>query len=238
MTLESLDARNPSEREFGTEQTCNRVGISDVLLVQGTRMEERLDDAINVLRNHAESQLGLHLGPVGPHGSIYSHTSPPQLDHLVRIFVCRATAGRQTMLIFIFLSLFSVQTSPHPAVTVTQPQGSYSGLTPTPDTDGSIKIERLPVTNASKCSNRQFRSSDCQTDCERLVERGRKIREGEEARKRQERRRALTIGDRWCCWPRSILGVASSDKYFFPWAAESGRKKSEEKEFPGVPRSS
>ena len=92
-------------------------------LVQGTRMEERLDDAINVLRNHAESQLGLHLGPVGPHGSIYSHTSPPQLDHL---------------------------TSPHPAVTVTQPQGSYSGLTPTPDTDGSIKIERLPVTNAKK----------------------------------------------------------------------------------------
>ncbi|KAK1129627.1 hypothetical protein K0M31_019342, partial [Melipona bicolor] len=87
----------------------------------GTRMEERLDDAINVLRNHAESQLGLHLGPVGPHGSIYSHTSPPQLDHL---------------------------TSPHPAVAVTQPQGSYSGLTPTPDTDGSIKIERLPVTNA------------------------------------------------------------------------------------------
>ncbi|XP_015438932.1 PREDICTED: transcription factor 12 [Dufourea novaeangliae] len=89
----------------------------------GTRMEERLDDAINVLRNHAESQLGLHLGPVGPHGSIYSHTSPPQLDHL---------------------------TSPHPAVTVTQPQGSYPGLTPTPDTDGSIKIERLPVTNAKK----------------------------------------------------------------------------------------
>ncbi|EFN82122.1 Protein daughterless [Harpegnathos saltator] len=89
----------------------------------GTRMEERLDDAINVLRNHAESQLGLHLGPVGPHGAIYSHTSPPQLDHL---------------------------TSPHSAVTVTQPQGSYPGLTPTPDTDGSIKIERLPVTNAKK----------------------------------------------------------------------------------------
>ncbi|XP_076293347.1 transcription factor 4-like isoform X2 [Lasioglossum baleicum] len=94
-------------------------------LVQGTRMEERLDDAINVLRNHAESQLGLHLGPVGPHGPIYSHTSPPQLDHL---------------------------TSPHPAVTVTQPQGSYPGLTPTPDTDGSIKIERLPVTNAKYVS--------------------------------------------------------------------------------------
>ncbi|XP_060827345.1 protein daughterless isoform X12 [Bombus pascuorum] len=92
---------------------------------KGTRMEERLDDAINVLRNHAESQLGLHLGPVAPHGSIYSHTSPPQLDHL---------------------------TSPHPAVTVTQPQGSYSGLTPTPDTDGSIKIERLPVTNAKYVS--------------------------------------------------------------------------------------
>ncbi|XP_032683627.1 protein daughterless isoform X7 [Odontomachus brunneus] len=94
-------------------------------LVQGTRMEERLDDAINVLRNHAESQLGLHLGPVGPHSAIYSHTSPPQLDHL---------------------------TSPHSAVTVAQPQGSYPGLTPTPDTDGSIKIERLPVTNAKYIS--------------------------------------------------------------------------------------
>ncbi|XP_014598947.1 PREDICTED: transcription factor 12 isoform X4 [Polistes canadensis] len=93
--------------------------------VEGTRMEERLDDAINVLRNHAESQLGIHLGPVGPHGSIYSHTSPPQLDHL---------------------------TSPHPAVTVAQPPGSYPGLTPTPDTDGSIKIERLPVTNAKYIS--------------------------------------------------------------------------------------
>ncbi|XP_046423186.1 transcription factor 12 isoform X8 [Neodiprion pinetum] len=94
-------------------------------LVQGTRMEERLDDAINVLRNHAESQLGLHLAPVGPHASLYSHTSPPQLDHL---------------------------TSPHPAVTVAQPQGSYPGLTSTPDTDGSIKIERLPVSNAKYIS--------------------------------------------------------------------------------------
>ncbi|KAG5329788.1 DA protein, partial [Acromyrmex charruanus] len=90
---------------------------------EGARMEERLDDAINVLRNHAESQVALHLGPVGPHGGIYSHTSPPQLEHLA---------------------------SPHPAITVTQPQGSYPGLTPTPDTDGSIKIERLPVTNAKK----------------------------------------------------------------------------------------
>ncbi|XP_057322840.1 transcription factor 12 isoform X7 [Microplitis mediator] len=92
-------------------------------LVQGSRMEERLDDAINVLRNHAESQLSLHLGPVGPHGGLYSHTSPSQLDHL---------------------------SSPHPAVTVAQPQGTYPGLAPTPDTDGSIKIERLPVSNATE----------------------------------------------------------------------------------------
>ncbi|XP_057322842.1 protein daughterless isoform X9 [Microplitis mediator] len=89
----------------------------------GSRMEERLDDAINVLRNHAESQLSLHLGPVGPHGGLYSHTSPSQLDHL---------------------------SSPHPAVTVAQPQGTYPGLAPTPDTDGSIKIERLPVSNATE----------------------------------------------------------------------------------------
>lgn len=50
-----------------------------------------------------------------------------------------------TLLIALFF-----QTSPHSAVTVAQPQSSYPGLTPTPDTDGSIKIERLPVTNASK----------------------------------------------------------------------------------------
>jgi hypothetical protein len=43
------------------------------------------------------------------------------------------------------------QTNAHPTVTVTQPQSSYPGLTPTSDTDGSIKIERLPVVNASKC---------------------------------------------------------------------------------------
>lgn len=64
---------------------CNRVVIFRILLVQGTRMEEpyHMEDAINVLRNIAESQPGLHLGPVGPHGAIYSHTSPQQLDHLV-----------------------------------------------------------------------------------------------------------------------------------------------------------
>ncbi|XP_051167860.1 transcription factor 12 isoform X8 [Leptopilina boulardi] len=91
----------------------------------GTRMEERLDDAINVLRNHAESQIALHLAPVGPHGSLYSHTSPQQLDHL---------------------------TSPHPTVTVAQTAGSYPGLAPTPDTDGSIKIERLSGTNTKYIS--------------------------------------------------------------------------------------
>lgn len=52
----------------------------DVVL-QGTRMEERLDDAINVLRNHAESQLGLHAAlasvthstPLYPHGIDSTH---------------------------------------------------------------------------------------------------------------------------------------------------------------------
>ncbi|XP_058807741.1 transcription factor 12 isoform X3 [Phymastichus coffea] len=94
---------------------------------KATRMEEpyHMDDAINVLRNIAESQSGIHLGPVGPHGAMYSHTSPQQLDHL---------------------------TSPHPTVTVSQPQSSYPGLAPTSDTDGSIKIERLPVANAKYIS--------------------------------------------------------------------------------------
>lgn len=50
-------------------------------VLQGTRMEERLDDAINVLRNHAESQLGLHAAlasvthstPLYPHGIDSTH---------------------------------------------------------------------------------------------------------------------------------------------------------------------
>lgn len=40
------------------------------------------------------------------------------------------------------------QTNPHPVVT--QHQNSYSCFTPTPDTNGSIKIERLSVMNAGK----------------------------------------------------------------------------------------
>jgi len=117
-------------------------------------MEERLDDAINVLRNHAESQVALHLGPVGPHGGIYSHTSPPQLEHLVRISTNRSSERLRAISVHSVLcyALCLFQASPHPAVTVAQPQGSYPGLTPTPDTDGSIKIERLPVSNASKSS--------------------------------------------------------------------------------------
>ncbi|KAL7305180.1 hypothetical protein TKK_0002573 [Trichogramma kaykai] len=93
----------------------------------GPRLEEpyHMDDAINVLRNIAECPPGLHLGvgPVGPHGAIYSHTSPQPLDHMA---------------------------NPHSAVTVSQTQPSY--LTPTSDTDGTIKIERLPVNNTKYVS--------------------------------------------------------------------------------------
>lgn len=139
-------------------------------------MEERLDDAINVLRNHAESQVGLHLGPVGPHGGIYSHTSPPQLDHLVRILDnCPKTniETSSSLSLSVLTAIHNVwcifQTSPHPAVTVTQPQGSYPGLTPTPDTDGSIKIERLPVTNASKLTLKWYSKCDIIYDMEKKL---------------------------------------------------------------------
>ncbi|XP_050294982.1 protein daughterless isoform X3 [Anthonomus grandis grandis] len=43
-------------------------------LHMGARMEERLDDAINVLRNHAESQIGL--------GQLPNSLAPHQLTHL------------------------------------------------------------------------------------------------------------------------------------------------------------
>lgn len=48
-------------------------------------MDERLEDALNVLKGHVEvPQMGLHMGPVGPHGSIYPQSSP-QLEHLVNV---------------------------------------------------------------------------------------------------------------------------------------------------------
>lgn len=38
------------------------------LCLQGTRMEERLDDALNVLRNHCEPQLGIQISNLdGPY---------------------------------------------------------------------------------------------------------------------------------------------------------------------------
>lgn len=54
---------------------------------QGTRMEERLDDAINVLRNHAESQIGLGQLPnsLAQHQMTqlgYTTAPPPSDTHL------------------------------------------------------------------------------------------------------------------------------------------------------------
>ncbi|XP_045483220.1 protein daughterless-like isoform X11 [Harmonia axyridis] len=55
-------------------QTVNN-GTTAQGLHMGTRMEERLDDAINVLRNHAESQLGL--GQLPPNFSSLGYAVPP-----------------------------------------------------------------------------------------------------------------------------------------------------------------
>lgn len=52
-------------------------------------MEERLDDAINVLRNHAESQLGLHaaLASVTHSTPLYQHAIDSAHAHLVSIYI-------------------------------------------------------------------------------------------------------------------------------------------------------
>lgn len=42
--------------------------------MKGTRMEERLDDALNVLRNHCEPQLGIQISNMD--GSGYVGSSP------------------------------------------------------------------------------------------------------------------------------------------------------------------
>jgi transcription factor 4/12 len=43
-----------------------------ISFAQGTRMEERLDDAINVLRSHCEPQLNMPIGASGMDGAIGS----------------------------------------------------------------------------------------------------------------------------------------------------------------------
>nr|XP_018912923.1 PREDICTED: transcription factor 12 isoform X10 [Bemisia tabaci] len=81
------------------------------------RMEERLDDAINVLRNHAETQaLGL---------AAVQHSGSNLLYHHQHI------------------------SSPHSVGAVGVPAGAYSGIGPS-DTDGPIKIERLPGSKKRK----------------------------------------------------------------------------------------
>nr|CAD7604854.1 unnamed protein product [Timema genevievae] len=107
--------------------------------MQGTRMEERLDDAINVLRNHAESQLRESQG-LTLHGLQPSHSNGllgPSYHHP------HTASGL----------VDPHMTSPHPGTpgsTVGAPPSSYPGLTPTSDTDGPIKIERLSGGSAKK----------------------------------------------------------------------------------------
>lgn len=68
------------------------------MIFQGTRMEERLDDAINVLRNHAEplsqtgglGQLPPNLGP-SQVGALGYTVSPPESPFPESIKVERAT---------------------------------------------------------------------------------------------------------------------------------------------------
>ncbi|XP_068083878.1 transcription factor 12 [Anabrus simplex] len=128
---------SPTSPPFATDRTIHMAAPEQQRLddaigflrdhAEGTRMEERLDDAINVLRNHAESQaLGLHA--IAP-ASLASHS-----NGLLGTYHHPQTA------------LDTHMPSPHPGTpgsTVGAPQSSYPGLAPTPDTDGPIKIERL-----------------------------------------------------------------------------------------------
>ncbi|KAI4467192.1 basic helix-loop-helix transcription factor [Holotrichia oblita] len=75
---------NPHSPHYTQAVSVNNGGSTQGLHM-GTRMEERLDDAINVLRNHAESQLGLgqlppSLGP--PQMTSLGYAAPPPETHL------------------------------------------------------------------------------------------------------------------------------------------------------------
>jgi len=125
--------------------------LTHSLFSQGTRMEERLDDAINVLRNHAETAGGgpssLHAvlaaaaaaaGVVGSHSAAHSNGLSSlgyHMDHLP---------------------------SPHPGTPGSAPPSATptGGLNPVgasyaplpSDTDGNIKIERLSTSKSFKSS--------------------------------------------------------------------------------------
>ncbi|PNF29268.1 hypothetical protein B7P43_G10468, partial [Cryptotermes secundus] len=113
---------------------------------EGTRMEERLDDAINVLRNHAESQaLGLHAIAASSAAVAAAAAAANLQTHSNGLLGSYHHTTQPT--------LDSHLASPHPGTpgsTVGAPPTSYPGLAPTPDTDGPIKIERLSGTTAKK----------------------------------------------------------------------------------------
>nr|XP_022902742.1 protein daughterless isoform X4 [Onthophagus taurus] len=74
---------NPHSPHYTQAVSVNNGGTAQGLHM-GTRMEERLDDAINVLRNHAESQINLgqlppSLGPP-PQMTSLNYTAPPPPD--------------------------------------------------------------------------------------------------------------------------------------------------------------
>ncbi|XP_021933511.1 protein daughterless isoform X5 [Zootermopsis nevadensis] len=116
---------------------------------EGTRMEERLDDAINVLRNHAESQaLGLHAIAASSAAAAAAANLQTHSNGLLGPYHHTAQPTLDSHLVRELCSA-----SPHPGTpgsTVGAPPTSYPGLAPTPDTDGPIKIERLSGTTAKK----------------------------------------------------------------------------------------
>lgn len=114
-----------------------------IFFLQGTRMEERLDDAINVLRNHAESQIGLSL--LGPEYSS-DLTAPPPLhsaSHPAGLFIIghlRYLTKLHNLNKFWFILIGRL----HPGVVP-----SAHHIQSQPVTDVPVKIERLHTANSS-----------------------------------------------------------------------------------------
>jgi hypothetical protein len=131
-------------------------------------MEERLDDAINVLRNHAESQAE-SLRAVAAAAAAH-HQLPGSLNAVLAAAAAAASsnphhAAAHSNGLALGYHLEHLP-SPHPGTPGSAPpsatpssglppaaQGSYpTGLPPSADTDGSIKLERL-TGGTSECSH-------------------------------------------------------------------------------------
>ncbi|XP_060517812.1 protein daughterless-like isoform X6 [Cylas formicarius] len=114
----------------------------------GARMEERLDDAINVLRNHAESQIGL--------GQLPNSLAPHQMTQLGYAGAPPQSDSHLTDSVKVERTTYNTKKRKEPPDSDTKPSSSVDGLVQPNSTSG-------PPTKTTKRS-RRYCSSNADDD--------------------------------------------------------------------------